>query len=131
MAGETDLPTLLRTLRPTVRVGEYVYVTRPTPEVVDAQAMVVEDEGVTYVLARAEADRRGWVYDFVAGWITLQVHSSLAAVGLTAAVSAALTAAGISANVLAAHHHDHVLVPVDRVADALSALARLSASPEP
>jgi len=131
MAGETDLPTLLRTLRPTVRVGEYVYVTRPTPEVVDAQAMVVEDEGVTYVLARAEADRRGWAYDFVAGWITLQVHSSLAAVGLTAAVSAALTAAGISANVLAAHHHDHVLVPVDRVADALSALARLSASPEP
>lgn len=125
MAGETDLPTLLRTLRPTVRAGEYVYVTRPSADAVDALAMVVEDEGVTYVLARADADRRGWTYDFVAGWITLQVHSSLAAVGLTAAVAAALTAEGISANVLAAFHHDHVLVPVDRVDDALRALARL------
>jgi hypothetical protein len=126
MAGETDLPTLLRTLRPKERPGEYVYVTRPTPEVVEAQAMVVEDEGITYVVSRADADVRGWPYDFVAGWITLQVHSSLAAVGLTAAVSAALTAEGISANVLAAHHHDHVLVPHDRIADALAALARLA-----
>lgn len=127
MPGETDLPTLLRTLRPTVRAGEYVYVTRPVPEPADALAMVVEDEGVTYVLTRADADARGWTYDFVAGWITLQVHSSLAAVGLTAAVAAALTDEGISANVLAAYHHDHVLVPVDRVDDALNALARLSA----
>lgn len=127
MPGETDLPTLLRTLRPTVRPGEYVYVTRPAPEPVDALAMVVEAEGVTYVLARADADARGWTYDVVAGWITLQVHSSLAAVGLTAAVAATLTAEGISANVLAAYHHDHVLVPVDRVDDALSALTRLGA----
>ncbi len=129
MAGETDLPTLLRTLRPSVRADEYVYVTRAVPEAVDAAAMVVEAEGITYVVPRADADARGWAYDFVAGWITLQVHSSLAAVGLTAAVSAALTAEGISANVLAGHHHDHVLVPVDRVADALRALARLAAPP--
>ncbi len=58
--------------------------------------------------------------------ITLSVHSSLEAVGLTAAVAAVLTEAGISANVVAAFHHDHVFVPAERAQDALSALQGLS-----
>jgi hypothetical protein len=63
------------------------------------------------------------------GWarITLNVHSSLAAVGLTAAVSQALAGAGIPANIVAAACHDHVFVPWDRRADALAILHRLSA----
>ena len=60
--------------------------------------------------------------------ITLGVHSSLEAVGLTAAVAAALTAAGISANVVAAFHHDHVFVPADRAEDALACLRALQAT---
>ena len=51
--------------------------------------------------------------------------SSLAAVGLTAAVAAALTEVGISANVVAAFHHDHVFVPLGRAAEALTCLERL------
>lgn len=50
-------------------------------------------------------------YDFVASWISLQVHSELGAVGLTAAFSEALTQAGVSCNVLAGFYHDHILVP--------------------
>jgi hypothetical protein len=50
------------------------------------------------------------------------VQSSLDAVGLTAAVSAKLAAIGIPCNVLAGYHHDHVLVPVDRVDDAITVL---------
>lgn len=66
------------------------------------------------------------------GWarITLTVHSSLAAIGLTAAVSQALAAGGIPANIIAAFHHDHIFVPWDRRAEALAVLHRLAAGQE-
>nr|WP_269151213.1 ACT domain-containing protein [Spelaeicoccus albus] len=66
-------------------------------------------------------------YSFVAGWITLQVHSALDAVGLTAAVSTALATAEISCNVIAGNYHDHLLVPIDRLDDALGVLRELTA----
>lgn len=131
MAPSADLSALLAGLSPRRRPGAYVFVTRPPGEPVDpalaVPASVVEDEGTTLVIARADADARGWAHDFVAAWITLEVRSSLAAVGLTAAVSAALAEHGISANVLAAFHHDHVLVPIDRVDEALAVLRALAA----
>jgi hypothetical protein len=91
------------------------------------EAAVREAEGLTVVLPRAEADKEGLSYDFVAAWITLEIHSALEAVGLTAAVSRALTDARISCNVLAGFHHDHLLVPVAEAARALEVLAELSA----
>lgn len=77
-------------------------------------------------MRQEQADRAGLAYDFVAAWITLRVHSALHAVGLTATVSTALAAGGISCNVVAGHHHDHLLVPVDRAHDALLILRELS-----
>jgi len=88
--------------------------------------MVHEEEGTTYVLAQDAADRQGLAYDFVASWITLRVHSSLVAVGLTAAVSDALAQRGISCNVLAGFHHDHLLVPTWRRDEALEILRGLA-----
>ena len=64
---------------------------------------------------------------FRSAWITLAVHSDLAAVGLTAAFARALGDAGVSCNVIAGVHHDHLFVPVDRAADALAALHALQA----
>lgn len=129
MPGETDLKTLLESLHPVIRDGDYVYALWPhgKPLEGDVEAAVREAEGLTVVLRRSEADRLGLAYDFVAAWITLQIHSALEAVGLTAAVSAALTHAGISCNVLAGFHHDHLLVPVGdagRALDVLRLLAR-------
>ena len=130
MTGDKDLRRLLVALRPEVVPGEFVFVSRAgTPEPSAAAAAVAtvrEDEGTTYVLPRRDADRNGWAYEFVAGWITLRVHSALDAVGLTAAVAAALADAGISANVLAGFHHDHVLVPANRVEEAVLVLGRIS-----
>ena len=54
--------------------------------------------------------------------ISLHVHSSLDAVGLTAAFSTALGNAGISANVVAAYYHDHIFVPTDKADKALNVL---------
>lgn len=127
-SGETDLARLLRTLSPIVRDGEFVFVSRPSVEHADAEALIREDEGVTHVVTRRTADDLEWPYDFVAAWITLRVHSSLAGVGLTAAVSRALAEAGISCNMVAGFFHDHLLVPHDRADDALAVLARLGDS---
>jgi hypothetical protein len=134
MAGETDLARMLATLQPTVREGKFVLVSLDEPVDLPAEATVSEDEGITYVVRLEVADRHGWPYDFIAGWVTLQVHSDLAAVGLTAAVTTALAEAGIPANVLAGFFHDHILVPIERVDDAVATLALLSgrhASDEP
>lgn len=128
--GETDLGRLVASLQPEVRPGEFVFVCLASPSPEMALATVHEDEGITHVVPREVADTNGWGYDFVAAWITLRVHSSLAAVGLTAVVSRALADAGISCNVLAGHHHDHLLVPVDRATDTLRVLRQLSASRE-
>jgi hypothetical protein len=57
--------------------------------------------------------------------ITLSVHTSLEAVGLTAAVSSALAREGISANVVAAYYHDHIFVPVAKANQALSCILKL------
>lgn len=127
-SGEVDLARLLTTMQPVVREGEYVFVSLTRLPDVDCEATIREDEGVTCVVRRSVADDMGWAYDFVAGWITLEVHSALAAVGLTAAVSHALTSQGISCNVIAGYFHDHLLVPIDRVPDATRALEGLSAT---
>lgn len=126
MPGISDLATLLATLRPERRPGEYVYVDA-LPDGVPAEASVRESEGWSYVVARADADARGLDYDFVAAWIELRVYSALEAVGMTAAFAAALGEAGIPANVIAGLRHDHVLVPAERADDALAALEALAA----
>lgn len=127
MPGATDLKSILTSLHPVLRDGEYVYALWPhgRPLEGNIEAAVREAEGLTVVVARTEADRLGLSYDFVAAWITLQVHSALEAVGLTAAVSSAFTHAGISCNVLAGFHHDHLLVPVEEAGHALEVLGRL------
>ena len=136
MTAEKDLHTLLATMHPELREGEFVYVLWPhgRPLAGAVAAAVREAEGLTVVLPRAEADSLGLPYDFVGAWITLQVHSSLEAIGLTAAVSAALTEAKISCNVLAGFHHDHILVPVadaDRALEVLHELVAASGEQKP
>ncbi|WP_369394203.1 ACT domain-containing protein [Streptomyces sp. CG1] len=129
MTGETDLQTLLRGMRPELNPGRYVFTMAEggVPSGVTPVVTVAEPEGLTLVVPQAEADGAGMAYDYVAAWITLRVHSALAAVGLTAAVSRALADAGLSCNVVAGFHHDHLFVPhehAERAVDVLQRLAR-------
>ncbi|MFD9600483.1 ACT domain-containing protein [Streptomyces sp. NPDC057908] len=130
MTGERDLRTLLSGMRPELNPGRHVFTTAPDgvmPEGVNPVVTVTEPEGLTMVLPEAEAVSAGLRYDYVAGWITLRVHSALDAVGLTAAVSLALTDVGLSCNVVAGFHHDHLFVPYDRAAEAVDVLKALAA----
>ncbi|MFG3200857.1 ACT domain-containing protein [Streptomyces sp. NPDC048192] len=131
MTGETDLQRLLRDLRPELNPGRYVFTTAEggVPSGVSPVVTVAEQEGLTLVVPQAEADGAGMAYDYVAGWITLRVHSALAAVGLTAAVSRALADAGLSCNVVAGFHHDHLFVPYEDAEHAVEVLRRLAQGP--
>lgn len=109
--------------------GEYVFCTfqRINTEVPENFLFSFkEQEGLTVVLHRQEADTSGIYYTVIFSWITLKVHSSLEAVGLTAAFSSALAKAGISCNVVAAYYHDHIFIPARDAAHTMQVLQSLS-----
>lgn len=127
MAGETDLDKMLATLDVERRPGRFAFVSGDHPDLrATAVAMIEEAEGTTLVVPVDAALAAGMDVEFEAAWLTLTVFSALEAVGLTAAFSAALGAVDIPCNVLAGYHHDHLLVPVDRVDEAIDALRALA-----
>jgi uncharacterized protein len=131
MSGLVNLDELLAAMAPVLRDGEFVCVTFPDGSYgahanLHPIAAFSEREGLALIVPRDQAAAAGLSFDVVLRMITLNVHSSLAAVGLTAAVARTLTERGISANVVAAFYHDHVFVPADRAQDALLALDLLS-----
>ena len=129
MPGETDLVTLLKDMKPELHMGEYVYCLAESREhalALDPLCYFVEGEGITVILPKEKADAHNISYSTSCAWITLTVHSSLEAVGLTAAVSKALTESNISCNVVAAFYHDHIFVPIEDAQRAMSALLALT-----
>ena len=127
MPGEMDLPTMLASLTVSRRPGIFVvvYLERPVPLGDGVEAVLTEDEGTTVVATAEAARRNGWSGEFPAAWLTLDVHSALESVGRTAAVSSALAEIAMPCNILAGFHHDHLLVPVDRVDEATGRLLGL------
>ncbi|MFJ2671228.1 ACT domain-containing protein [Streptomyces sp. NPDC087525] len=129
MTGESDLRKLLSGMRPQLNPGRYVFSTVDgggVPAGITPVVTVAEQEGLTLVVRLEDADTVGLPYDYVAGWITLRVHSALEAVGLTAAVARELADIGVSCNVVAGFHHDHLFVPYERAAEAVAALEALA-----
>jgi uncharacterized protein len=119
-----DAAGMVRSMSPRLLSGVFVFRTVAGAEAArllpEARAMVVEDEGLSLVLP-GEADD-----PLAMRQITLDVHSALDGVGLTAAVATALARAGIPCNMVAGHHHDHVFVPAGEAERALDVLRQLS-----
>ncbi|MGV6819552.1 MAG: ACT domain-containing protein [Parvularcula sp.] len=126
--GETDLHKLLSGLSPRLDPEIYVFATVPKGDPLPAAALMMfqEEEGQTLILPVAAAERLALRSIFRCQRITLDVHSSLGAVGLIAAVSKALAGAGIGTNPVAAYYHDHIFVPVDRAEEAVGLLRQLA-----
>ena len=129
MSGETNLNVLLSSLDPILNEGEYVFINLQEP---NARALdhcicfFKEAEGNTYILSQSKANEFEFSYDFVASWITLKVHSSLEAVGLTAVFSSELAKNHIGCNVVAGYHHDHIFVAVEDGRKAIDVLSKIS-----
>ncbi|HAU67108.1 MAG: ACT domain-containing protein [Arenicella sp.] len=128
--GEKDLNKLLANLEPVLDLVTYVFCTTDDPATDCSKAIATfrEDEGLTLILEQEFAKAKG--FDDQNGFrrLTLKVHSSLNAVGLTAAIAEALTRHNISANVMAAFYHDHVFVPEADAERALEVLRTLAES---
>ena len=80
MAGETALATLLRSMSPHLNQGDYVFCTLPDHRIPDSCEVIGsfrEQEGLTLIVERQQAEQAGLAYDYIAAWITLNVHSAL------------------------------------------------------
>jgi uncharacterized protein len=130
MTGETNLNTILQNMKPILHAGDYVFCTVASSYLIAADELILlfkEQEGNTVIIKRETADTLNLPYSFVASWITLTVHSSLEAVGLTAAFSTALAKEDISCNVVAAFYHDHIFVDKKDAEKAMAVLYKFSA----
>lgn len=88
MSGEKDLQQLLKSMKPEHHLGDYVFCKIETLENINIHEIEMffkEKEAITLILKKEMADKWQLDYSVVMSWITLTVHSSLEAVGLTAA----------------------------------------------
>ncbi|MBX2843460.1 MAG: ACT domain-containing protein [Flammeovirgaceae bacterium] len=100
-------------MNPVLNPGSFVFTTVDNTNSIPPEEIIGtfrEKEGITIIISQEAADQLGLSYHFITSWITLEVHSSLEAVGLTAAFSNALAKANISCNVMAGYYHDHIFV---------------------
>ncbi|MCD9574411.1 ACT domain-containing protein [Flavobacterium soyae] len=129
MSGEKDLQTLLKSMKPEHNSGDYVFCKIEKLDPINLDDIVMffkENEAVTIILKKETADSLKLDYAIVMSWITFSVHSSLEAVGLTAAFSKALSDSNISCNVVAAFYHDHIFVNKKDVKKAIAILNSFS-----
>ncbi len=132
MSGAMDLSYMLREANPVLDPEDYVFLCLAADYGDHADwrpiASFSENEGLTLVVSKDIADANSQTYDGVFSRITLQVHSSLNAVGLTAKFAERLTANNISANVFAGFYHDHIFVAASDAEQAMMALSTLADS---
>lgn len=113
MQGEKELSILLKNMCPKLNEGDYVFSTINNLGQINSNELIGsfrEAEGFTIIISQAFADTNDLFYSSIMSWITLEVHSALDAVGLTAAFSNVLAKNNISCNVIAGYYHDHIFV---------------------
>jgi uncharacterized protein len=132
MSGESHLPTLIRTMRPSAGPEVYVFLSIPSGQPVPGGLVPIlmfrETEGLTLVVPQDHAEAAGLTGSFPSRMITLTVQSALEAVGFLALITARLAESGIAVNAVSAFHHDHLFVPEQRADDALAILRAMAAS---
>lgn len=129
MAGETNLDALIRSLSAVLVDGLYVFVTVPNeraPLEIVPRMVFREAEGTTYILLQSEAEALGLAYEFPCRMITLNIHSSLEAVGFMARIATELAKHNMGVNPVSGFFHDHLFVPDGRQQDAMAVLEEMS-----
>ncbi|SGZ16823.1 BQ5605_C020g09070 [Microbotryum silenes-dioicae] len=128
MLDETDLQQLLSGIEPLLDDVIYTFGTIPLDSPIPPGCIGTFDEreGRTLILPLEIAKTPPALTDvkWAGEWaeITLQIHSSLEAVGFIAAIATTLGIEGISANVMSGFYHDHVFVQWGRRDDAITVI---------
>ncbi|KPM40474.1 hypothetical protein AK830_g6073 [Neonectria ditissima] len=128
--GETSLSKLLSTLTTTLHPSTFVFITLPEtstlPPLPDVQLFFREPEGITLITTQEYAMSHNMEYSFPSRMITLNVHSSLEAVGFMAIIATKLAERGMGVNPISGFYHDHLFVPTGREKEALNVLSVLA-----
>ncbi|MCI7678068.1 MAG: ACT domain-containing protein [Streptococcus orisratti] len=128
MAAIKDLNQLLASMEPVLKEEVFVFSTLTAASQLPfnlIEASIKEEEGLSVLVTEKVAHAYDLEAQFRSAWITLNVHSDLAAVGLTAAFASALGEVGLNCNVVAGNYHDHILVPYDKADLAMRTLKAL------
>lgn len=128
MSGQTNLQTVLDSMQVTCDGLEYGFATIPAGTQVDPKAVLCvfqEAEGLTLIATKGYLESKDISFEGPFAKLTIDVHTSLELVGLTAVLAAKLGENEISANVVAAYYHDHIFVQYDSRSKAIEALNSL------
>ena len=129
MSGETNLDELIKSLSAVLVDGLYVFVTLEAYQTlagIEPRMMFKEAEGTTYILLKSDAEKHGLPYEFPCRMITLNIHSSLEAVGFMARIATELAKHDMGVNPVSGFFHDHLFVPDGREHDAMTVLEEMS-----
>jgi hypothetical protein len=85
-----------------------------------------EPEGLSLLLDEQDLAKSGLPHAFFCKGISLNVNSSLYAMGFLAAVAEVLAKASMSINIVSAYHRDYLFVPTGRAEEALALLKKLA-----
>lgn len=132
MVGETNLDKLLGSMAAELIDGLYVFATvcdGGVPAGVRPRMLFQEAEGMTLILLKEEAEANDLAYEFPCRMITLNIHSSLEAVGFLARITTALAKHDMGVNPVSGFFHDHLFVPDGREMDAMHVLKELTTKP--
>lgn len=129
--GETNLSKLFQSMNPVLQEKTYVFASTSKMDLIDAARLnpvllFQEKEGISIVLEEESARNAGLDFQYESKMITLNVHSSLDAVGFLAQITRKLADHGISVNPVSAFYHDHLFVPEDKADLAIAALQEMT-----
>lgn len=128
MSGQTNLSTVLNSLKISCDNVEYGFASKKEKDVVFSDSilgLVRETEGTTIIAPKKYFEENAIPYDGPYARLTIEVHTSLDLVGLTAAFARKLTENNISANVVAGYFHDHIFVQYESRQKAIDAIYQL------
>ena len=131
MSGEKNLDVLIGSLSAVLVEGLFVFVTlqdKNIPADLSPRMVFEELEGTTLIVLKSEAEALGLEYEFPCRMITLNIHSSLEAVGFMARIATELAKHNMGVNPVSGFFHDHLFVPDGREQDALIILQQLADS---
>jgi len=129
MSGETNLETLLRSLSAKLDPELYVFVSIPDAQIPDGispRMLFREDKGTTLILTKDQAEAHNLPHEFPCRMITLNVHSSLEAVGFIARIASELANHSMGVNPVSGFYHDHLFIPDGREDEALMILDKIA-----
>lgn len=127
MVGINNLEVLLKSMKPELIEGAFVFVTTKGDFSKLSPILIFkEKEGTTIIIKKETADKNKIKYETVWAMITLTIHSDLNAVGFLATITKKLAEKGISVNAVSAFYHDHLFVPFEKRTETMTTLKLIS-----